>query len=48
MPTSIPGTVELGLGMLTKGRMDMTPKRIDNVEQLQKILTRAKELEAAL
>lgn len=48
MPTSIPGTVELGLGMLTKGRMDMTPKRIENVDQLQKILTRAKQLEAAL
>ena len=48
MPTSLPGTVELGMGMLTKGRMDMTPHKIENINQLQKILTRAKELEAQL
>lgn len=48
MPTSLPGTVELGLGMLTKGRMDMTPTKIENMTQLTNILTRAKELEAAL
>ncbi len=48
MPTSIPGTLELGMGMLTKGRMDMTPHKIKDIQQLQKILTRAKELEAEL
>ena len=48
MPTSLPGTVELGMGMLTKGRMDMTPHKIENINQLHKILTRAKELEAQL
>ena len=48
MPTSLPGTVELGMSMLTKGRMDMTPHKIENINQLQKILTRAKELEAQL
>lgn len=48
MPTSIPGVVELGMGMLTKGRMDMTPHRIKDINQLQKILARAKELEEEL
>ena len=48
MPTSIPGVVELGLGMMTKGRLDMTPTKIENLGQLHKILDRAKELEAKL
>lgn len=48
MPTSLPGTVELGMGMLTKGRMDMSPHKIQHINQLQKILIRAKELEAEL
>jgi heterodisulfide reductase subunit C len=48
MPTSLSGTVELGMGMLTKGRMDMTPHKIEQTNQLQRILTRAKELEALL
>lgn len=48
MPTSLSGTVELGMGMLTKGRMDMTPHKIEQTNQLQRILTRAKELEAQL
>jgi len=48
MPTSIPGVVELGFGMLTKGRMDMTPHRIKNISQLQDILARAKVLEEEL
>lgn len=33
-----------GLGMLRKGRMDLTPKRIKGIEQLKAILKRAKEL----
>lgn len=45
---SMPGLVELGMGMLTKGRLDMTPHKIENIGQLQKILNRAKELEAKL
>lgn len=48
MPTSLPGVVELGMGMLTKGRMDMTPHKIKNIRQLHKILARANELEAEL
>jgi len=34
--------------MLTKGRMDMTPHKIEKIDQLHKILNRAKELEAML
>ena len=48
MPMSVPGLVELGMGLLTKGRLDMTPHKIENIGQLQKILNRAKELEATL
>ena len=33
-----------GLDMLRKGRMDITPNRIKNLEQLQSILKKAKEL----
>ena len=35
----------LGLGMLTRGRMELTPHRIEGLEELQTILRRAKELE---
>lgn len=41
-----PSMVPLGLGMLSKGRMDLTPHRIDGLEQLQAVLKRARELEA--
>ena len=37
----------LGLGMLSRGRMDLTPTRIQGVDQLKRILARARELEAA-
>ena len=33
-----------GLGMLRKGRMDLTPTKIDGLDQLQAILAKAKEL----
>jgi heterodisulfide reductase subunit C len=46
-PLQLPSMVPLGLGMLTKGRMDLAPQRIDNIAQLQAILNRAIELEAA-
>ena len=46
-PTRLPGMAPMGLGMLTKRRMDMTPTRIENLDQLNAILARAKELEAA-
>jgi heterodisulfide reductase subunit C len=46
-PMRLPSMAPMGLGMLSKRRMDMTPKRIQNIDQLKAILTRAKELEAA-
>lgn len=45
-PLKLASMAGMGLGMLTKGRMDLTPHRINNQEQLNKILDRAKELEA--
>ncbi len=45
-PLRLPSMAPMGLGMLSKQRMDMTPKRIKNMDQLKAILTRAKELEA--
>ncbi len=44
-PLHLVGKASFGLGMLTKGRLDLTPHRIENVDQLQAILKRAKELE---
>jgi heterodisulfide reductase subunit C len=44
-PMRLPGMAPMGLGMLTKKRMDVTPKRIENMEQLTAILERAKTLE---
>jgi heterodisulfide reductase subunit C len=44
-PLRLPGMAPMGLGMLTKRRMDITPNRIKGIEQLTSILTRAKELE---
>jgi heterodisulfide reductase subunit C len=37
----------MGLGMWRKGRMDLAPKRIKNIDQLKSILTKAKELGGA-
>ena len=34
---------DMGLGMVTKGRMDFTPKRIRDLDGLKAILTKAKE-----
>lgn len=46
-PLSLPGMAPLGLGLLSRGRLDLTPRRIQNLEQLQRILARAKQLEEA-
>lgn len=35
----------MGLSLFRRGRMDLTPQRIQNVDQLKSILARAKELE---
>jgi heterodisulfide reductase subunit C len=38
----------MGLGMLTRGRMDLTPHRIDGLDELNAILDRAKTLDKEL
>lgn len=38
----------MGLGMLRKGRMDLTPKKIKDINNLKNILSKAKEMEAQL
>jgi heterodisulfide reductase subunit C len=42
-----PGLAQLGMGMLTKRRMNLVPSRIEGLEGLQKILARADEIEEA-
>ena len=41
----LPGMAPMGLGMLTKERMSIKPHKIKGIDQLHKILDRAKELE---
>ncbi|RME06556.1 MAG: hypothetical protein D6803_06205, partial [Anaerolineae bacterium] len=45
-PLRLPGMAPMGLGMLSKQRMNITPRRIKGVKQLKAILKRARELEA--
>jgi hypothetical protein len=45
-PLRLPGLAPKGLGMLSKGRMDLKPHRIEGIGQLKAILARAKALEA--
>lgn len=42
---TMPKMVPMAMGMLSKGRMDLTPRRIKNIESLKAILNKAKELE---
>lgn len=44
-PLRLPGMAGMGLGMLTKHRMNLVPKRIKDMEQLTTILEKAKTLE---
>lgn len=44
-PLRLPGMAPMGLGLLTRKRMDITPHRIEGISQLKAILARAKELE---
>lgn len=44
-PLSMIKMAGMGLNMLLKGRMDLKPTRIENLNQLQAILQKAKELE---
>lgn len=44
-PLRLPSMAPMGIGMLSKRRMDLTPHKIDGINQLKNILARAKELE---
>lgn len=44
-PMRMPSVAPMGLGMLTKKRLEITPKRIEGMDQLTAILERAKSLE---
>ena len=45
-PLRLTSMAPMGMGMLSRKRMSLTPKRIKNIQQLKTILKRAKELEA--
>lgn len=44
-PLRLPGMAPMGLGLLSKQRMEVTPKRIEGIDQLSSILEKAKQLE---
>jgi heterodisulfide reductase subunit C len=44
-PLRLPGMMPMGFGMLSKGRMPITPHKIKHMDQLRKIMNRAKQLE---
>jgi quinone-modifying oxidoreductase subunit QmoC len=44
-PLRLPSMMPMGFGMITKGRLAITPKKIKHMGQLKKILNRAKQLE---
>ncbi|MDD5468299.1 MAG: 4Fe-4S dicluster domain-containing protein [Anaerolineales bacterium] len=46
-PFGVFKVAEMGVGMVTKGRMAFAPKRIKNIDGLKAILTKAKELEVS-
>ncbi|MEJ5224417.1 MAG: 4Fe-4S dicluster domain-containing protein [Anaerolineales bacterium] len=47
-PLRLVGMSMMGLGMLTKGRMSMVPRKIKGMDQLKAILDKAKEMELAV
>jgi heterodisulfide reductase subunit C len=47
-PLSFVSKAAMGLGMLTRDRLDFTPQKINNLKQLQSILQRAGEIEEAV
>ena len=44
-PLQLLGKAQMGWGMLSKDRLELTPTKIDNIDQLRAILQRAKEIE---
>jgi heterodisulfide reductase subunit C/quinone-modifying oxidoreductase subunit QmoC len=47
-PRDLMRMASMGWGMLSRSRIDLTPERIKNLDQLQKILARAKEIEEVM
>lgn len=47
-PLDIFKVAPMGLGMLSRGRMDLTPHRIRHIDELRAVLERAKELDQEL
>ncbi|UCH60020.1 MAG: 4Fe-4S dicluster domain-containing protein [Anaerolineales bacterium] len=45
-PLRLPSMAPMGMGLLSKHRMTIRPARIKSIDQLHKILKRAKEIEA--
>jgi heterodisulfide reductase subunit C len=46
-PLGVFKIADMGIGMVTKGRMAFTPKRIQGLQGLKQIIAKAKELEVA-
>ena len=44
-PLRLIGSATFGLEMLSKGRLDLTPQKIEGLDQLKAILKKAKELD---
>ena len=44
-PLRLPSMMPMGFGMITKGRMSFKPHKIKGMDQLRKIMNRAKQLE---
>jgi heterodisulfide reductase subunit C len=44
-PLRLPGMMPMGFGMIAKGRMAVTPRKIKQMGQLKSILNRARQLE---
>jgi heterodisulfide reductase subunit C len=47
-PLGLMGKAGFGLGMYRQGRLDLTPQKIDNIDQLKAIMKKANELEKAV
>ena len=43
----LPGMAPMGLGRLTKQRMDLSPRKNEQIDQMHAILARAKQVEEA-
>lgn len=46
-PLKVIGRAQMGFGLLTKGRLDLTPHKIEKIDQLRAILDKAKQMEVS-